>query len=105
MRKKLLDYILGGGIKGRYFIGNEYDEGGGSRNGEHILTIYQVIGHNGIDNTIPPNPKIKIQYLGRKNREEDGKREEWLGLLLRDREATSEEVKQAKTRNLSDLTF
>ena|SRR3989338_8087324 len=88
-RKKLIDYIMEGGIKKRFFIGNSfYDD-------DHNLVhaIYRVLGKGGVEDTIPKTLLIKINYLGNCG---SSKHEEYLGDLLEDEEATKEEIAVAK---------
>ena len=93
MRKKLLHFVLEGGLKGIYFIGNEYQ----NDKGEWIKLIFQVTGHKGVTQTIPENLQVKLKYLNPK-REINADNEDYLGSLLECREATPEEVSQVQSR-------
>jgi len=92
-RKTVLDYVMEGGINGKYFLNRKI-----YINEETVEAIvYQIKGQNGIDNTIPANPLISIGFLNKRygSSPEERTREEWLGMILRDEEATNEEIAAA----------
>ena len=96
-RKTLLDYVMKGGIEGKYFLSRVI-----MREGVMEPHVYQILGHKGIDNTIPANLLIKFCYLNRSYglTEEERIRSDWLGRMLEDKEATQEEIEVARQERI-----
>ena len=100
-KKTVLDYVMNGGIEGNYFVGNKILAN--QPEGTYLPVVYKIIGRNGIDKTIPANPLIKICYLNNTHgsSEIERTREEWLGSILPNEKASSDEISAAKEgRNL-----
>jgi hypothetical protein len=93
-RKKILEYLFEGGIQGKFFVERTTYE-----QDKKETHVYQVLGEEGIDQTIPAQLKIRICYLNNRygNTPDTRTRVKWLGQLLNDQEATAEEIALAQS--------
>lgn len=88
-RKTLGDYLMVGGIRGKYFINLEHDT-------HTVPIIYQVTGIKKLE--IDDGEDIDIREVILLVKDQFGKNQYYLSCILKDREATPKEIERAKAQ-------